>query len=53
MVDPGGEGHLGGFEGVIGGEVDGQEEDAALKVEWREISTTTHGFSPKNSVFGD
>ena len=30
MVDPGGEGHLGGLEGVVGGEVDGEEEHPAL-----------------------
>ena len=30
MVDPGGEGHLGGLEGVVGGEVDGEEENPSL-----------------------
>ena len=30
MVDAGGEGDLGRLEGVVGGEVDGEEEDPAL-----------------------
>ena len=30
VVDLGGEGHLGGLEGVVCGEVDGEEEDAPL-----------------------
>lgn len=29
MVDPGGEVHLGGLEGVVGREVDGEKEDTA------------------------